>query len=412
MKSLFKKLYFISSLSFVLLNSVTYGQNLDAYKYNGMFDPDANKVYTNFQFNGYTNYWHDTYRQNIRYGNLFQIAIPKTAETIAQSKVDVAEDLKIPGLSLQEGFLNNLLNGQYLLLDQPSLQKLNESCLNSNVLVLVDPETEVGKKLTGKLPKDDGWKDKLKSHQAGAKDFTEVNGFYLENNNKRIYVIASKSKELRDKASELIVNAKSILEKYDLRRGWFGAGTLLKSVTITPGHPLDVIARGMNEGNSWFTFSGYMDFLAQKEIENWLAKVNLQIATDAGANIGYVAGIGTQAIYGCDDYDGLQPQNMYTIDSWLRFARNKHGYSFRSVYDPAADPYHYDGYIAGEGNKEQIDDENVPFITTTGYLEDDAVPCMMLFLKKGEQLEGVTVKTIYTDRAVFSNENEETTIKL
>lgn len=34
------------------------------------------------------------------------------------------------------------------------------------------------------------------------------------------------------------------------------------------------------------------------------------------------------------------------------------------------------------------------------------------FIKQGEQLEGVTVKTIYTDRAVFSYENEETTIKL
>jgi hypothetical protein len=34
------------------------------------------------------------------------------------------------------------------------------------------------------------------------------------------------------------------------------------------------------------------------------------------------------------------------------------------------------------------------------------------FLKQGEQLDGVTVKTIYTDRAVFSHENEETTIKL
>jgi hypothetical protein len=34
------------------------------------------------------------------------------------------------------------------------------------------------------------------------------------------------------------------------------------------------------------------------------------------------------------------------------------------------------------------------------------------FLKVGEQIEGVTVKTIYTDRAVFSHENEEITIKL
>ncbi|MDE2010090.1 MAG: hypothetical protein KGJ09_08445 [Candidatus Omnitrophica bacterium] len=34
------------------------------------------------------------------------------------------------------------------------------------------------------------------------------------------------------------------------------------------------------------------------------------------------------------------------------------------------------------------------------------------FLKQGQQLEGVTVKTIYTDRVVFSHENEEITIKL
>ena len=34
------------------------------------------------------------------------------------------------------------------------------------------------------------------------------------------------------------------------------------------------------------------------------------------------------------------------------------------------------------------------------------------FLKIGEKLEDVTVKTIYTDRVVFSYENEETTIKL
>ena len=34
------------------------------------------------------------------------------------------------------------------------------------------------------------------------------------------------------------------------------------------------------------------------------------------------------------------------------------------------------------------------------------------FLKTGEKLEDVTIKTIYTDRVVFSYENEETTIKL
>ena len=232
----------------------------------------------------------------------------------------------------------------------------------------------------------DEWKDRLKSHQFGAKDFTEVNAFYLENGTRKIYVISSKSKELRDKVIGLIENSKELLGKYDLHRGWFGTETLLKSVTITPGHPLEVIGKGMNEGNTWFTFSGYMDYLAQDELDVWLSKVNLPVIADVGAYVGYVHNIAQQAIYGCKNFDGLQPQNMWTIESWLRFAKDREGYTFRSVYDPAADMYHYDGYIAGEGNKEQIDSENVPFVTTTGGLENDVVPCMVLFIKKGDQI--------------------------
>ena len=376
MKTFFKKHCILTTLVLTLISGITYAQNLDDYKYNGSFNPDENAVTTNFQFNGYTNYWHDIYRKWISYGNLFKIAIPNVDYTIAQSKVDIADDMKIPGLSLQEGFLNNLLGGQYVMLDEPTLQKLGESTVNNNVLVILDPDKEAGKKLGEKLPKDDVWKERLKSHQFNAKDFTEVNAFYLENGTKKIYVISSKNKELRDKVSELIDNTKNLLSKYDLSRGWFGTETLLKSVTCTPGHPLEVIGKGMNEGNTWFTFSGYMDFLAQKELDEWLAKVKLPVVADVGFG----------QIYGLKNYDGLQVQSMFTTDSWVKYAHEKEGYVFRQVFDTTADPYHYDGYLAGEGNKEQIDAENVPFVTTTGTLDNDAVPCMVLFIKKGEQI--------------------------
>jgi len=49
---------------------------------------------------------------------------------------------------------------------------------------------------------------------------------------------------------------------------------------------------------------------------------------------------------------------------------------------------------------------------TASIMIEDTQKNETFFLKQGEQLEGVTVKTIYTDRAVFSHENEETTIKL
>jgi hypothetical protein len=375
MKPIFRNYLIVTAIVFVFAGNAILAQDLDNYKFNGSFRPNENAVTTEFQFNGYTNYWHDLYRKWIRYGNLFKIAVPNVEYTIAQSKVDIADDMKIPGLTVQEGFVNSLFGEQYVLLDQPSLQKLGESIGKANILVLADPVTEAGKKLMEKLPADE-WKDKLKSHQFGAKDFMEVNAFYLENGTKKIYVISSASKELRDRVLELVKGTKELLGKYDLRRGWFGAETLLNSVTCTAGHPLEVIGKGMNEGNTWFTFSGYMDFLTQNELVEWLGKVKLPVVADVGFG----------QIYGCKNYDGLQVQSMFTIDSWINYAHEKEGYVFRQVFDTAADKYHYDGYIAGEGNKEQIDNEDVPFVTPTGSLDSDAIPCMVLFAKKGEPI--------------------------
>jgi hypothetical protein len=388
MKTLFKNYLLLTVLLSLFLSNAVSGQALDGYKYNGSFIPSENAVTTHFQFNGYTNYWHDIYREWISYGNLFKIAIPEVDLTIAQSKVDITDDMNIPGLSLQEGFFNELFRGQYTVMDEPSTQKLNEATVNSNVLALVDPESETGKLLTAKLPKDDIWKEKLKSHQYNAMDFTEVKAFFLENGARKVFVIASKSKVLRNQVTAIIDNTKILLGKYDLRRGWFGAETLLKSVTCTAGHPLEVIGIGMNEGNSWFTFSGYMDFLTQKELDEWLAKVNYPVVADVGFG----------QIYGLKNYDGLQVQSMFTVDSWVKYAKEKEGYIFRQVFDTTADPYHYDGYIAGEGNKEQIDNENVPFVTPTGTLDRDAVPCMVLFTAKGAPMSKQLVWETIMDR--------------
>lgn len=396
MNIILKKLNVMPLLAFTLITISVKSQNLDGFRYNGTFDPGQNKTEDSFQFNGYTNYWHDTRDKWIRYGNLFKIAIPDVDYTIAQSRADIADDMQIPGLWLEEGFITNLLKEPYIELDQPSAQKLAGETSRSSVLVLTDPDTGIGKELTGKLPPEGPLKELLKSHQVNAKDYKEVKAFYLEDGKNRIFVIASASAEQRKAVSELINKTKEILNKYDLRRGWFGAETLLKSVTCTAGHPLEVIGKGMNEGNSWFTFSGYMDFLAQKELSDWLASVNLPVVADVGYG----------EVYGCKNYDGLQVQNMFTPESWINFAHEKGGYVFRNVYDREADMFHYDGYIAGEGNKEQIDNENVPFVTTTGSLDGDAVPCMVLFTKKGDPISKQSMWESIMDRrevAVLEN---------
>ena len=49
---------------------------------------------------------------------------------------------------------------------------------------------------------------------------------------------------------------------------------------------------------------------------------------------------------------------------------------------------------------------------TASVMIEDTQSGMTYFLKEGEKLDDVTIKTIYTDRMVLTYENEEITIKL
>jgi len=91
-------------------------------------------------------------------------------------------------------------------------------------------------------------------------------------------------------------------------------------------------------------------------------------------------------------------QQMYDKESWINYAKKKDGYIFRKVMDVEADPYHYDGYFAEEGNKFQIDNEDVPFVLKTGRLENNALSSMVLFLDKGGKLTKKSMWEAILDR--------------
>jgi hypothetical protein len=89
---------------------------------------------------------------------------------------------------------------------------------------------------------------------------------------------------------------------------------------------------------------------------------------------------------------------MFTRESWNEYARKKGGYVFRRVWDTKADLFHYDGYLATEGNKEQIDHENIPFIVRTGMLDQDALNSMVLFIEKDIPLTVASMWDAILDR--------------
>lgn len=376
MKTIIKSTLLIFLISFCLASSVMNGQKLQDFKYNGSLDVSGNTVQTQIQYNGYTNHWWNDYKEWLRYGNLFKTAVPDVEKKIVQNKIDIAEDLKLPGLWMQEGFVTGWLASRPKVLDNPGISDLEAAANQGDLLILADPAAESGKLLNSKYTGNDSWKKILKSYQFNDPAFTEINAFILENGGRKLFVISSADPSSRHKVIELLENTRNIVSGYDMHKGWFGVETLLKSVTITPGHPLEIIGKGMNEGNSWFVFSGYMEFLAKGEYESWLARTKTPVVVDYGYG----------PMYGLENYDGLQVQDMPTKQSYIDFAHSRNGYAFRQVYDPESDNYHYDACFASAGDKFQIDLGDVPFATLSGNLQGDLTSSMILFIRKGENL--------------------------
>ena len=377
--------------------NLVHAQKLDQYKYTGSRGVPENSISEKIRFNGYTDYWHDSYHEWYRYGNLFKMEVPDVPATIAQNKVDMAVELGIPGLSLQEGFVTGLLGTPYITINEPSVAEMEKKLQEGNLLVYASPGTSAGEKLLSLAGRVNRWKSEISSHQFEASDYYPVDAFYLEKGSSKIFVVISPGKQDQEAFNNLLENTKRIVSDFDLHRGWMGVETTYKSVGITFGHPLEIIGKGMNEGNSWFIFSGYNDYRAKDEISGWMDEVGNPAYADVGSTtLSYISGTSC-FLYGCEDYEGLQEQNI-TLTDYLKFIREKNGQVFRQVFDSLADPYQFDGFVGTEGNKEQIDREDIPFVHRTGNLKDGAAASMVLFIEKDNPLDRESLMSAIKNR--------------
>jgi len=390
-----KKSLIITTL--ILIMGCSSKTSLDSFHFKE--ENEKNAIVNPFSFNGYTNYWQDSYRQQVRYANIYRINIPDIEKTILQSKMDIAEDMGLVGLRMQEGFFNGLATASYTVLDNPTVDELQNAFGSSvNILVFADPVSETGKQLQKKNKQAPSI---LNSHQSMADEYSAMDAFILKSGKNTLYVVLASKQEQIALFKTILADTEHILKEFDLKRGWFGTETLIKSVTCTPGNPLDVIGQGMNEGNSWFVFSGYMEFLAKEEIANWVNEVNIPVVTD----------VGYSPVFGCENYEGLQVQSMFERDAWQQFAKEKNGYLFRN-YSAQSDrrsdgsELHFDGYFATIGNATQINRTDKPFVISTGSLLWGTTNSMILFIKKGDDFNRAKMWEAIMDRRAVAIADE------
>lgn len=366
----------LSAVLFVAV-SCTSGSFVNSFK--GAPEVDGKAIANDYAFNGYTNHWQNVYRQQYRYGNLYRINIPDLEKTIAQSKMNLAEKLGIPGLQMEEGFFNSLSQAEYMVLENPTEKELKEAFKEcDNILVYADSCSDFGKKLSSKAP---AGNPELGNYQAKAEDYTELDAFVLRNRKNTLFAVVGTPCDCNI-FKEALGYAEKVTDEYEMKRGWFGTATNIQSVTCTPGTPIDVMGLGMNEGNSWFVFSGGYETHSGTKIADWVDETGLPVVTDLGAS----------PLYGADDWDGFQSQLMGGTDSWLKLREEKNGYLFKRVgpakgerdYSKDED---YDGFFAAGGHEKQINTGDKPFVITTGNLLGGVINNMVLFNPEGKEFD-------------------------
>lgn len=360
----------------------------------------ASPARSQYAWSGYTNWWNSIYSKQYRYGNLYKVNVPDAEKIFAQSKRDLALDMGLGGLQMQEGFVGELLKGPFATLINPSDEQLRQAFKEGGrVLVLASRDSAIGAALENKgqvqMPA-------APSYQMRGGIKNPLNAFVLAKGRQTLMAAVGAQSDLY-KFKALIENAISIVNQYDLKRGWFGVRTDIRTVSASGGTPIEVMAAGMNEGNSWFVFAGEYERFIKGELERWISE----------SASGVEAAVGSHSLYDCDNWDGFQEQLLK--DNQREYAKERdrrHGYLFRPIQDwgdyAGTGTDIYDGYFASEGNAEIIDTCSMPFVLNTGSLDEGALNSMILFTPKGEPFSRKAMWGAIMDRRAVAMEKADT----
>ncbi|HSQ78954.1 MAG TPA: hypothetical protein VLN41_00020, partial [Candidatus Bathyarchaeia archaeon] len=170
------------------------------------------------RFSGYTNYWQSIAWRWEQYGNLFLIGQPDVAQAIAQNKADIAEELGLPGLILDEGFISAYLETHPAAVWDPEEAYLRRALEGGDVLVYDRPSSPLGAKLLAKAPGLLGARAAAGSHQARAAGYRDLVAFVLGGGDHKLFVVLTEDAPAgRDRFRALLGGLSEVVSAYDLR---------------------------------------------------------------------------------------------------------------------------------------------------------------------------------------------------
>jgi hypothetical protein len=336
---------------------------------------------TPFAFDGYTNHWKKEAWNWHSARGLFLTSKPTPQSEIWAMESEVGKQFLIEELWIEPGFLKELSGAAVKKLNSPSREELEAALSDGDVLVSLIDRDPLATSFLNKLPEEF--------------QFRRNRAFLLRDGSRRVFVLASHSKDELRRLQECIDRAVEVVRKYDLYRGMPGIST--NFLHITPGNrhnPFALVDTALGLGCSWLTVKGFNDWMLPDPVNEALAEIGFSFPFVSGQ---YVTG---GVLCGMENYPDVQDN---TVEECLDWAEEKGGYYFASLAEAdneSATRFH--GYIlASPSEQGRIEELDAPFVTQAGDIGSGVPPTMVVFLDKGTPLTQTSLmEAILAKRAV------------
>ena len=203
----------------------------------------------------------------------------------------------------------------------------------------------------------------------------EIHISYFEN--KKIFVLASSSKENALKLYSLVKNTIDLLKKYKIVKGWPFYNTNYYMISQRVENPIVSLSKAINQGCSWMFLIGPYENLTVKELNKWIKNVGLDFVVTSGQ----VSNDGKVLMLDMEDYPSFQGCNYKVAYQWYK---THNGYLFVrfSAYDVLDDipENSFDGYIFEKGNSQYLKEVDKPFLVFEHFFDFEKVPASMFVL--------------------------------
>ena len=341
------------------------GWDAEALKFNDAASTGESMRHWDFSYDGFKDHWsRDAWRWNAARGLFLQSQ--QTAEgALWAMEEEIGNQLMLEELWVQQGFLDELMKGEFTQLERPSPEAM-AAAPAGNLLLAVTDQDDVGRDLVSKLP--EAWQ------------FRRNRAFFLKGSAGTLFVLACHTADELTRLQSIVTYTVALVKENDFHRGLAGVSTNYLMITPGVGHnPFDLVAMARKLGCDWMMVSGYNDWMMPEPVRRALSEVGDPFVFVSGQTL---AG---GAMFGIDRYPDIQNN---TLDQCLDWAEEKGGYYFASL-SAAGDEHadRYKGYlIGGRDDQARLDELDVPFLAATGDIYREAPTTMLVLLPKSTPL--------------------------